>query len=77
MRLTITLLGDLKRFAPGHGEEFELDLESGADIADLLQHLGLGSNRSKIVLVNGRQAREDRVLADADHVTLLPAVEGG
>ncbi len=75
--MRITLLGDLNRFALGDGQEFELDLEPGADIAGLIRRLGLDPNRSKIVLINGRPVPKEQVLSDTDQVTLLPAVDGG
>lgn len=77
MRVNITLLGELKDFAPGTDEDFQLDLEPGADLEGLLQGLGINPQRKLIMLINGRQARQGQILSDADHLTLLPALEGG
>ncbi|MCF8039174.1 MAG: MoaD/ThiS family protein [Desulfohalobiaceae bacterium] len=77
MRIRITLLGELKRFAPGDEEEFELDLEPGTEVAGLIRQLGIDPGRSKIVLLNGRPVQRKQILSDSDQLTLLPAVEGG
>lgn len=75
--MKITLLGDLKRFAPGNAEDFEMDLAPGTTIDALLKHLAIDPEIRKIVLVNGRPAQKEQPLSPSDHVTLLPAVEGG
>ena len=77
MRIRITLLGELKRFAPGDEEEFELDLEPGTEVGGLIRQLGIDPGRSKIVLLNGRPVQREHILSDSDQLTLLPAVEGG
>jgi len=56
----------------------ELELESGATVASVLEQLDIPSDDEAILLViNRRLAALDQPLVDGDEVRLIPAIAGG
>ena len=74
-RIRLRLLATLERFQPGGAGE--LELSGPGRISDLVGSLGIPEGTGRVVLVNGRLAQEDRVLAEGDEVVMFPPVEGG
>ena len=54
-----------------------LRLPEGSTVRDLTERLGIPTDMSLVVLVNGTQAGPDRILATDDVVTLFPPLVGG
>ena len=77
MRVNVRLYSVLRRYAPGGGEAFDLELEPGADLALALARLGLPDKVERVVLLNGRRADPATPLSDGDVVTVFPPVAGG
>ncbi len=77
MRVHVKVFAGLRRFAPGGKSPFDLELEPGATVGDLLKRLGIPEDKPKILLVNGRHASLDRELSHGDEVSLFPPVAGG
>lgn len=65
------------------GEEFTLDLEQNATVAQAVAILrqrvpnGAGLPEQPMVAVNQEHALSDRVLCDGDEMALLPPLAGG
>ena len=76
MRITVKLYGDLKRHAPGDRTEFELNLNPGATIADVLRMLSIPQDHY-VSLVNGRRAFQASRFENDDTLVLFPPVYGG
>ncbi len=56
----------------------ELELESGATVASVLERLGIPRDDEAILLViNRRLATLDQPLVEGDEVRLIPAIAGG
>ena len=55
----------------------ELDVPEESTVGDVLHHLGAPSEAKKIILVNGRAAKEDRILQAGDLLVFYPLLEGG
>ena len=76
MQIEVKLYGDLKKFSHGGQSNFELTLNPGATLGDVLEMLSIPMNRC-VSLINGRRATTETVLADGDTVVLFPPISGG
>jgi molybdopterin converting factor small subunit len=54
-----------------------VDVPPGTRVEDLLRSLGIPSAMPRIVLVNGHDADEDRLLQPDDVVSAFPPLAGG
>lgn len=54
-----------------------MDLADGASVKDVLKELKIPEAMPKILLVNGRHAEVDRVLAEGDTLSIFPPIAGG
>jgi sulfur carrier protein ThiS len=67
----------MRRFAPAGANEFEIELEAGAQVGHLLDQLGVPAANQAMVAVNGARAERDRPLNDGDTIVLFTPAEGG
>jgi molybdopterin converting factor small subunit len=58
-------------------KEMDLHLNEGATPADILSLLNILREEAAIIMVNGRHAKSDALLAENDTVALFPPVGGG
>ena len=73
MRVKLVLYGALAmRFAP----EFEVDVEEGSRVGDLLKKMGISTEECHI-LINERKVSEGQPLRENDVVKILPVIYGG
>ena len=83
MRSVITvrvrLFVTLRRYYPdlGIGEAMPIELDDGATVGDLIEHLRLPVDVVKVVFVEGVVRGEGHLLADGDEVNMFPPVGGG
>jgi len=79
MTVTVMLSAGLRDYAPGYrpAEGLSLELEQSLSAAALAEKIGLPEAEIKIVMINGRRAALDRILADGDRVGFFPAIAGG
>ena len=76
MRITVKLFAGLRERA-GESER-DLELDSGARVADVWAPLGLGEEPEGLLYaVNKGYAPPDRRLSEGDEVALIPPVSGG
>jgi molybdopterin synthase catalytic subunit/molybdopterin converting factor small subunit len=76
VKITARLFAGLRERA-GSAER-ELELRSGATVADVWPKLGLGDEPAGLLYaVNKQYAERSRPLADGDEVALIPPVSGG
>ena len=76
MRITVKLFAGLRERA-GKSER-DVELDSGARVADVWQPLGLGEEPEGLLYaVNKEYATPDRRLSEGDEVALIPPVSGG
>lgn len=67
----------MRRFAPHDRHEFDLEFDTGASVASLLERLGVPAATNAIVAVNGARAQKHLPLHDGDAVILFTPMEGG
>jgi molybdopterin converting factor small subunit len=72
IRITVLLGGNLRKEAGEGRQEFQVELNSGSQVEDLLTSLGLPYDRVKMIMVNGRGATLDTPIADGNRVALFP-----
>jgi molybdopterin converting factor small subunit len=77
MKVQISMYATLKQYAPGGRGNFELNLIAGATVKTLIDRLKIPQNAQKVILINGRLAKDTTQLADADKITIFPPIEGG
>lgn len=80
MEITIRLLASYRQYLPDDHDEqasYRCEIPLGATVADVVQHLPIPPTDAYTVLVRGRHASMDSVLAEGDTVAIFPAVGGG
>ena len=76
MQITVKLYGDFKRHAPGDRTEFELTLEPGATVGDVIRMLSIPEDHH-VSLINGQRADPESRFEGGDTLVLFPPVYGG
>jgi molybdopterin converting factor small subunit len=79
MRLRVKLFAFLTRYHDNlsSGTPFEVDLQEGTTLADLLRALQVPDEEVKMTFVNGLAQSEDWQLKDGDEVGIFPPIAGG
>ena len=84
MRVHVRLFANLRdRFPSGARGQGDVDLDDGASLADLIEHLEIPDPQCQMVLVDGQQVlrkargRAERLLQDGETVSIFPPVSGG
>ncbi|NLE77698.1 MAG: MoaD/ThiS family protein [Chloroflexi bacterium] len=79
MRVQVKLFATLAARRPGveAGAPFEVQLPTGATVADLVAHLELPPNEVRLVFVGGRARPSAWPLHPGDEVGIFPPVGGG
>ena len=84
MRVHVRLFANLRdRFPSGARGQGDVDLDDGASLADLIEHLEIPDPQCQMVLVDGQQVlrkargRAERILQDGETVSIFPPVSGG
>jgi len=72
MDISVLLGGHLHDQGASGPRERRAELPPGARVGDLLHLLGLAAKRVRLILLNGRGATLDALLADGDRVALFP-----
>lgn len=72
MRVTVLLGGPLRNEAGEKRQQFEVKLQPGSQVEDLLSRLGLPEDRIKMIMVNGRGATLYTKISEGDRVALFP-----
>jgi molybdopterin converting factor small subunit len=76
MRINVKLYGHLKRHAPGDRTDFELTLEPGAAVGDVIRMLDIPADQL-VSLINGQRADTESRFESGDTLVLFPPVYGG
>lgn len=77
MIVKVKFFAGLRAFLPPGGNPHAAEFEDGATVADVFRTFGVPPEKPRIILVNGRHADPDRVLADGDLLAVFPPVAGG
>jgi molybdopterin synthase sulfur carrier subunit len=79
MKVKVQLYAILAKYLPTntHNKTAVLEVAEGTSVQEVLNELTIPQNMPKILLVNGRNAELDRVLAEGDTVSIFPPIAGG
>jgi Molybdopterin converting factor, small subunit len=79
MRVTVKLFATLIRFKDGSrpGKPFEVGLPEGSVVQDLIDHLRIPVEETKVVFINSIIEENQSRLKDGDVVGIFPPVGGG
>jgi len=79
MKIQVKLFATLSRFSPGGlpGTPFEVELNDGVTLQDLVNLLGIPAEETKVTFVNGIAQPLDYVLKPSDDTGIFPPIGGG
>ena len=77
MKVQVKLYAHLRKYAPGDEATFELEINSGTTVAELIEILEIPPTVHRVFWVNGLHAEPDTRLGDEDVVFIHPPVSGG
>jgi len=78
-RVTVRLFAGLREYLPSEadGSAFEVTLQSGTTVDDLVARMSIPAHTPKIVLVNGLHCTGAQKLTDGDVLSIIPPIAGG
>jgi molybdopterin converting factor small subunit len=74
MEIKVRLFATLRE---NRGKEMMLLVEDAAPVSQVIMKLGIEDKDIAILLVNGLNAPQDRILSEGDIVSIFPPVGGG
>jgi len=77
LKISVHLLLNPAKYSPTGEPRFEIVLKESTTVGRLFKNLSIPLKPDKVILVNGRQARPDRVLKHEDLVVVFPPMAGG
>jgi sulfur-carrier protein len=79
MKIQLKLYGNLRRLSPGGqaGSPMEVELFEGASLQDLVDHLQIPADETKVAFVNSLVREWAYELQEGDKVGIFPPVGGG
>jgi len=75
LRLYASLAALLPSGSSGHS--YEMEVEEGTSIDQLLDRLKIPASMPKIVFVNGLHAKDDQIVKYGDEIAVFPPIAGG
>lgn len=75
--IDVQLFAYLAKYSPTGQETFTLQLDSTATVGLLCAQFKIPQDVERMVLVNGRQAKDSTRLKDGDDVFVFPPMAGG
>lgn len=79
MKIDFILYASLTRFVPGSvaGDLIQLEIQPKTSVNDVLRQVGLPTETSLILLINGRSAVRSQELHENDRLAVFPTIAGG
>jgi molybdopterin converting factor small subunit len=79
MKVKVKLYATFSRYHPGTlaGTPFEVELQEGSTLRDLIRHLEIPESEVKVCFINARIQELDTRLNDGDEAGIFPPVGGG
>ncbi len=77
MIVRVKFFAGLREFLPAGESPHAAEFGDGATVADVFRNFGVPPEKPRIILVNGRHAGPDQMLADGDLLAVFPPVAGG
>jgi sulfur carrier protein ThiS len=77
MRVHVRLQGYLHGYTESKSPEFDLELQSGITLAELIHNLKIPDSEVWVASLNGQTAPVSTALSNNDHVMVFPPITGG
>lgn len=77
MKITYRLFANLRSYSPEEDGSGELNFIEGSTVRSVTDFLKIPPEIEKVILVNGRHAKEDTELSEGDVITYFPPMTGG
>lgn len=77
MEVNVHCYSEMKRFAPGGRDVFNLQIDAGSSVADLLQQLAVPEDLNVLFNVNGDRATRETLLFPGDEIVFFVPADGG
>jgi len=79
VRVRVKLLSTYEKYLPADalGAAYSLKVPPGTRIEELRAQLPVPTDRSEVILINGRTPLAGQVLDEGDAVAIFPAMAGG
>jgi molybdopterin synthase sulfur carrier subunit len=77
MKITFRLFADLRSYFPLADGFGELDLDEASTVRTVSDVLGIPTETERVILLNGRHAKENTRLSEGDTLTFFPPMTGG
>ena len=79
MKVEVRLFATLQSYLPAgaRGDGVSLELPPGATVADVMASLKIPRDVACLMVVNGRDADPEQVLAPGDELAMFPPLAGG
>lgn len=79
MNIKVRLFANLRDYLPPGSDRFscQLEVNEGARVGDLLNHLNIPNDLPKIILLNAIHSDQEELLKDGDVISIFPPIAGG
>ena len=77
MKVRLKAYGLLRKYIPNEANPYEIELEDGTSVKDLLNILKIPSEYVPIVTIAEKKVDLSYIIKDGDELTLLPIMGGG
>lgn len=77
MKVRVEFQAYLDQYSPNGDNAFTYDAPEGSTIGDMLRRLEVPPELSSVIAVGDNAADVGHVLAEGEHVTVIPPVAGG
>lgn len=78
MKIKVKLVNEFRKYGKNKlDQNRELRLEGCYTVEDILKYFEIPEEKSKIVLVNGRNAANEKIIKDGDEVVIYNLIAGG
>ena len=73
--IDLRLYASLQKYSPSNAGQFPI--ESGTCLLDLVKHLGIPPEQTKLFFINGVRGDSGTVLTGGERVAIFPPIGGG
>ena len=77
IKIEVKLFNEFQQYKPGENNIFQLELNQGACVKDLLEKLKIPDTAEYIILANGRRTADNALLSDKNTIVVFSPVAGG
>ena len=77
IKIEVKLFNEFQQYKPGENNIFQLELNQGTRVKDLLEKFKIPDTAGYIILANGRRTADNALVNDKDTIVVFSPVAGG